>query len=365
MNNLRGKNVVKPKVIEAWTGPGRKDEKITVFKPEYDAIHIDMNKRGNTEWWYFDAHLDNGYIVVGFFRAKHERTGKTGVEITIYKPDGEKIQNVYDYKHSDLIASKELADIKIGKNFIKVDYSNERFPVYEVFLDEDGYGFNLKYTAEVPGWMPGKGYTKFGDLGEFGWVIPVPKAKVEGSIKVNNETMPVKGIGYHDHNWITLNLIKIVDFWHWGRIYSQNFTVVFAYIKCNKKMDDSVIQVFMLAKKDEILLSTGEFDLIQSGYRYDQKARNDYPQKLEISLYAKHKVILNVENIVDSENMLSDFNPILRILAKGILKLNPGYFRFNSNFSILVDQDGTLVEEKGKCLHEFVILKHPKYKDQI
>ena len=63
MNNMKKKNVEKPKVVEAWTGPGRKDEKITLFKPEYDAIHIDMNKRGNTEWWYFDAILDNGYIV--------------------------------------------------------------------------------------------------------------------------------------------------------------------------------------------------------------------------------------------------------------------------------------------------------------
>jgi len=47
-----------------------------------------MDKKGNAEWWYFDARFDNGFMVVGFFRAKHERTGKTGVEITIYKPDG-------------------------------------------------------------------------------------------------------------------------------------------------------------------------------------------------------------------------------------------------------------------------------------
>ncbi|MHA1457324.1 MAG: hypothetical protein ACTSR5_15325 [Promethearchaeota archaeon] len=63
----------KPIITEAWTGPGRKDEKITVFKPEFDAIHIDMKQRGNSEWWYFDARLDNGYTVVAFFRAKHER----------------------------------------------------------------------------------------------------------------------------------------------------------------------------------------------------------------------------------------------------------------------------------------------------
>ena len=116
------------KIKEAWLGPGRKDGKIKLIKPKDDALHIDMEKKGTREWWYFDARLDNGYTVVGFFRAKHERTGKTGVEITIYKPNGEKIQNVIDYLYSDLIASPDLPDVQIGKNYIKVDYSNKELP---------------------------------------------------------------------------------------------------------------------------------------------------------------------------------------------------------------------------------------------
>ena len=354
MENKKNK---KPEVIEAWSGPGRKDEKITVFKPEYDAIHIDMKQRGNSEWWYFDARLDNGYTVVAFFRAKHERSGKTGVEITIYKPNDEKIQNVYDYKRSDLKASHELADVQIGNNYIKVDYSNEKFPTYEIFLDEGEFGFHLKYTAEVPGWMPGKGYTKFGDLGEFGWVVPLPKAKVEGTIKVHDETISVKGMGYHDHNWITLNMIKIVNYWHWGRIYSENLTVVYAYIQSNKKMDKYIIPVLMLAINDKIILSTGEYELRENDFQYDDKAKNNYPLSLEFVLPNQNIITLKVENIIDSDYMLSEFNPILRFLAKNVLKLNPGYFRLNSKFEINFDYHGTLFKEKGNTLHEMVILK--------
>ena len=354
MENKKNK---KPEVIEAWSGPGRKDEKITVFKPEYDAIHIDMKQRGNSEWWYFDARLDNGYTVVAFFRAKHERSGKTGVEITIYKPNDEKIQNVYDYKRSDLKVSHELADVQIGKNYIKANYSNEKFPTYEIFLDEGEFGFHLKYTAEVPGWMPGKGYTKFGDLGEFGWVVPLPKAKVEGTIKVHDETISVKGMGYHDHNWITLNMIKIVNYWHWGRIYSENLTVVYAYIQSNKKMDKYIIPVLMLAKNDKIILSTGEYELRENDFQYDDKAKNNYPLSLEFALPNQNIITLKVENIIDSDYMLSEFNPILRFLAKNVLKLNPGYFRLNSKFEINFDYNGTLFKEKGNTLHEMVILK--------
>lgn len=354
MDNKKNKKV---EVIEAWSGPGRKDEKITVFKPEYDAMHIDMKKRGNSEWWYFDARLDNGYTVVAFFRAKHERSGKTGVEITIYKPNDEKIQKVYDYKRSDLKVSRELADIQIGKNFIRVDYSNEKFPIYEIFLDEGEFGLHLKYTAEIPGWMPGKGYTKFGELGVFGWVVPLPKAKVDGTIKVHNETISVKGMGYHDHNWITLNMIKILNYWHWGRIYSENLTVVYAYIQSNKKMENYIIPVLMLAKNDKIILSTGEYVLKEKDFQYDDKAKNNYPLSLEFELPNQNKITLKVENIIDSDNMLSDFNPILRFLAKNVLKLNPGYFRLNSKFEINFDYNGSSFKEKGNTLHEMVILK--------
>jgi len=354
---LENKKNKKLEITEAWSGPGRRDEKITVFKPEYDAIHIDMKKRGNSEWWYFDARLDNGYTVVAFFRAKHERSGKTGVEITIYKPNGEKIQNVYDYQRSDLKASHELANVQIGKNYIKVDHSNEKFPKYEVFLDEGEFGLHLKYTAEVPGYMPGKGYTKFGNLGEFGWVIPLPKAKVEGTIKVHNENISVKGIGYHDHNWITLNMIKIVDYWHWGRFYSENFTVVYAYIKCNKKLDGYVIKVLMIAKNDDIILSTGEYEFMEDKFQYDDIAKNKYPLNLDFAFSEQNKITLRVENVIDSVHMLSEFNPILRFLAKNLLKLNPGYFRLNSKFEINFDYRGTSFKENGNTLHELVILK--------
>ena len=203
------------KIKEVWSGPGKKDGKISEFKPENDGLHIDMEKRGNFEWWYFDARLDNGYMAVGFFRAKHERTGKTGVEITIYKPNGEKIQRIFDYEHSDLVATKENANVRIGKNYIKVDYSNGKLPEYEIFLDEEDIGIHLNFTPKIKGWMPGEGFVEFGTLGQFGWAVAIPRADVKGTIKVDNKKIEVKGIGYHDHNWITFNLVRVVEYWHW------------------------------------------------------------------------------------------------------------------------------------------------------
>ena len=345
------------KIIEAWTGPGRKDGKVTEFKPEYDALHIDMSKKGNAEWWYFDAQLDNGFMVVGFFRAKHERTGKTGVEITIYKPNGEKIQNVYDYSRQDLKVTKEDANLSIGKNYIKVDYTNEKLPTYEVYLNEGDYGFHLKFKAVVQSWIPGNGYTKFGEMGHFGWCVPLPRADVEGTIKVDGETITVKGIGYHDHNWLSFNLVRVVEYWYWGRIYSDNFTIVFAFIKCNKKMDNYKIKVLMLAKDEKILESTGEYEISQEEFQFNEVVNNSYPRILKFSKGNQMNITLKVQEIIDGDNLLFELSPILRFAVKYLLRLKPGYFRLKSKFNIEIKLDGESYKEQGTTLHEMVVAK--------
>ncbi|MFX1315956.1 MAG: lipocalin-like domain-containing protein [Promethearchaeota archaeon] len=345
------------KIKEAWSGPGKRDEVITEFKPEYDALHIDMNKKGNAEWWYFDARLDNEYVIVGFFRAKHERTGKTGVEIVIYQPDGKKIQKVFDYDHSDLSVSDDRADVRIGNNFIKVDYSNEKLPSYEIFIDEDDIGFHLRYNAKVHGWMPGKGYTQFGKLGHFGWCVALPKADVEGTIRINNEQLSVKGIGYHDHNWLNFNMVRVVDYWYWGRLYSDTFTFIFAYIKCNKKMENYPIRVLMLAKDENIILSTGEYEITEKDFQYDEKAQNNYPKTLIFKISNQQQILLEVQEIIDSDNLLFELSPVLRFIAKYLLRLKPGYFRFNSKFNIDLLYNGKTYKEQGNTLHEMVIVK--------
>ncbi|MFX1400110.1 MAG: lipocalin-like domain-containing protein [Promethearchaeota archaeon] len=345
------------KIKEVWLGPGKKDGYIREFKPENDGLHIDMNKKGTFEWWYFDARLDNGYMAVGFFRAKHERTGKTGVEITIYKPNGEKIQKIFNYRRSDLKASKENANVRIGNNYIKVDYLSQELPIYEIFLDEDDLGIHLIYKPKLRGWMPGEGFTEFGTLGQFGWSVAIPRAEVEGKIKLNNEEIAVKGIGYHDHNWLTFNLVRVVQYWYWGRIYSENFTIIYAYIKCNKRMDNYPISILMVAKGEQILLSTGEFELIEKTFQYNEQAGNKYPKFLMFKLSEQQKISLEVQKIIDADNLLFELSPIVRFLAKTLLRIKPGYFRLNSKYIIEYLYEDTVFKEIGNTLHEMVIVK--------
>jgi len=346
----------KKKIYEAWTGPGRKDEEITKFLPEHDGIHIDINEKGTAEWWYFDAILDNGYTVVGFFRARHERTGETGVEIMVYKPNDEKIQKVVDYKRTDFTIAEKTADLSIGKNYIKVDYSNKKLPTYEIFLDEDDMGVHLTYKSKVEGWMPGKGEAQFGNKGHFGWAVAIPQADVEGTIKVEGKEMSVKGVGYHDHNWLNFGMPLYLKYWYMGHYFAGDFSFIYAYIKCNKRMDYYPIQVAMLAKGEDIFLSSGEYELIAEDFEYNEKANNKYPKSLTFKFAENQTITMKVERIVDADNLLNEFGPLVRFIGKHLLRLKPGYFRFNSKVEFDMVIEGESFKEKGDMLHEQIIL---------
>ncbi|GAF96936.1 unnamed protein product, partial [marine sediment metagenome] len=164
-------------------------------------------------------------------------------------------------------------------------------------------------------------------------------------------------IGYHDHNWITFNLVRVVEYWHWGRVYSDNFTIIYAYIKCNKKMDNYPINILMIAKGEEIIHSTGEFEFIQKGFTYNEKAGNKYTNSITFKLSDRQSISLNVQKIIDADNLLFELSPILRFLAKNVLRIKPGYFRLKSEYLIDYFHQGKIYKEKGDTLHEMVIVK--------
>jgi hypothetical protein len=69
------------------------------------------------------------------------------------------------------------------------------------------------------------------------------------------------------------------------------------------------------------------------------------------------KATLKMKRILEAQDMLENFSPVLRFLAKNILRIKPGYFRLESDFELDVIRDGKSVKETGTTLHEIVLFK--------
>ncbi len=345
-------------VKEGWLGPGRQDGRIEPLKPEDDGLHTDLRRRGSYEWWYFDAHLDSGHTIIVFFHASNPNPGlqgKTGIEFVLLDPDCHRTQEFFAHPKSEFSAATDRPDVKIGRNSMKAEQADGQLVVYEIDVDEPGLGCHLRYTAEVNGWKPGSGYSHFGDMGYFAWVVPIPRAAVSGTIKVGQDTWAVSGVGYHDHNWLNFQFPRIINYWMWGRVYSESFTLAYAYIQCNDKVENHVVNALMLADGAEVILSTGEFEFGQEAFQYDERARHRFPRSIKIKAHDTFEASLQVNRVLEAQDLLENYNLLLRLAARHLLRLKPGYFRLNSEFSLSVGFPGQIRTETGITMQEIVI----------
>jgi hypothetical protein len=361
MNKGQEPEVEKKRLVnEGWLGPGRRDGTIVPLEPAEDGLHIDIHKKGEYEWWYFDAHLETGHTIVVFFYAANPNPGlggKPGVEITLLRPDGSKTQKLIPFGKSDFKALRDKAEVKMGANHLETRQQPGELPVYVVHVEDQDLSCHLEFKAQVNGWKPGTGLSRFGELGTFAWVVPFARASVTGIINDKGQVLEIKGVGYHDHNWLDFPFPTIIDYWMWGRIYSAHYTISYAFIQCNAKVDHHKVMVLMMADGEEVKLSTGQFEFSKEDFDYDQRANHRYPKKVTISVPNELVVSLRVRKILESQNMLDNFSLPLRLIAKYLLRLRPGYFRLLSDFEINATREGKSNKETGTALHEIVLFR--------
>jgi predicted secreted hydrolase len=206
-----------------------------------DAFH-DSTAPRFTEWWYFDAMFDNGYSIqlnVRFLSIIKNRFALIYKRTDIYK-DGKLIKHYRKrYSLKDYDASKEIPCVKLdGKEVIKgfVDKKTGNL-MYDLSFEIENTSANLRFKSCTKGW---KGTNPGGD----GWAVIIPRAEVNGKIKVNDEEIDVKGIGYHDHNWdVRYSATQNNHGWFWGKIYSNNFTITWATIYKNKEIGQPLLVI--------------------------------------------------------------------------------------------------------------------------
>ena len=180
-------------------------------------------------------------------------------------------------------------------------------------------------------------------------------------IRINGQAMPVKGIGYHDHNVVTADMRRILSRWHWGRLYADDFTLLYAYVITKKRFGNAASKPLMLAYKDQIILSSGEMQVREDNFVHHTIADRTYPRQLEIIVPGHLSLHFTVREVIDAHDLLADLvplfrNPLLKGAAKKLIG-RPGWFRFSSDYVLKVTHAGQTFERRGVTLHEMVALE--------
>ena len=205
--------------------------------PADDGFHGAKNII-DIEWWYFDAVFDNEYSVHVGFRLYHIKGfGVLQQRINIYY----KGTSISETKKRDILkyadSSKDDPNISVKNNrYVSFDmdhYKKTDEWRYHISLDINDVGVDLVFTGATPGWKIETDTTC--------WTVPLPKAKVTGTITLHGKPIEVSGVGYHDHNWGYSPVTVIQNQgWYWGRITSETLHLTWANTISSRNEQDLI-----------------------------------------------------------------------------------------------------------------------------
>ena len=181
-----------------------------------DSLHF-------SEWWYFDAILNKEYSmqliiqVVGMVNQHFVRA-----KINLYKAGEVYAAEEHIYWPDEFYASSSIPLIILDDTQIMKGSVEEGQWVYDVALSLDDIAVDLQFVGSTPGWK--------GDVPVGYWAVPLPKAEVHGTISVDQLTLQVHGIGYHDHNWEITAFAGVNFGWIWGKTHAGQYTMTYSTI---------------------------------------------------------------------------------------------------------------------------------------
>jgi hypothetical protein len=336
----------------------------TSIAPWEDGARTD-GSAGTYEWWYFDAHLaDGAKLVVSFMDkdiAEPQKPLSPLLRLNLELPDGRQFEKLVHYPRSEWSAARDHADVRLGENRFTGDLHR-----YRIQATAEEISVDVTLTGEVPPWRPSTGYMVFGAKRslEFAWLPSVPEGAVTVSYSIGGDRHETTGVGYHDHNWGNVGLMKVVHDWYWARGQAGPYSVIASYITAAKQYGFEPIPIFMLAH-DKVLVAddpakvtferekiytdqtTGKPVATTTRYTY-----RDGEDRYVVSFTRTHD--LSVSRMIDT------ITGVQRIAAR-LAQFDGAYLRFAGDLEIVRYRGGELVEtHKDDAIWELMYFGHAR-----
>lgn len=258
-----------------------------------DVAHLeDPTERPDYfEWWYFDATTDSGERIVYEFHYSNFFLSPRipSLLLQIRTPDGKVLSKGHMFRggwqsEGRVSASSTQVDVRFGdRGFVRGTY-----PVYQVSMEHETIGANLKFQFATPGWKAPKdvwfplAFYDEATKDEFSHLI-MPDADVEGEIRVGSKVTSVRGKGYHDHQWGNIAFRDVISHWYWGRAISGDRKLCF--MSSGRAPDGDrypeEVNGLLVLDKGQIVLATNQVRFTASDFIHDDLTDKDVPHTLQ------------------------------------------------------------------------------------
>ncbi len=326
-----------------------------------DGFRTDLEP-GKYEWWYFDAHLDDGTVVVIVFMSrpyvdiKGEAVPVVNVRVTT--PDGIEHKSTVKIPKDSFRASRDRCDVKIGKSWMTGDLKR-----YRIHVETKRIGADILLEGVTPAWRPATGYCFFGKEEEkyFAWLAAVPYGRVTGELSVNGARRTIRGSGYHDHNWGNIELVKIMNNWWWSRAQFGDYTIITSEMTATERYGRLRIPVFLLANRGTIILEDSRnMKLLRYGAALHPVSGKPVENRLSF-VYADPGNGVTADYTLERKKDILVFDllrmvPSWKAFAARCIGVRPWYHRIQGDATLDLDIKGKKESMKAGTVYELMYL---------
>ncbi|MFC1584764.1 hypothetical protein ACFL5V_04380 [Fibrobacterota bacterium] len=181
------------------SGQGR----LTQYKDLKD--HPQKSKTYNEFWTYHFSLNGNMQVILNYSRADlgKLKSPVCGSDLSIIGFKGKTYTVAREYPRAKFKFSDDKQQLNVHENiWFKGALPGEHQVYFKTKKKDIFYFIDLRFTDIVPGMTWGDGVFKLGSE-KVGVFIHIPRAKVDGTIIINTDTVKVSGLGYMDHTFQT------------------------------------------------------------------------------------------------------------------------------------------------------------------
>ncbi|MGH4036711.1 MAG: hypothetical protein ACRQFF_02555 [Sphaerochaeta sp.] len=316
---------------------------MTKFLKE-DAMHIDFpinNRDKEFEWWYFDAALDNGdhFVVMYSTNDTRLKPRRPSVRTNIYEHNGNEIKEILDFKETEVSFDYSKCDAKFGDQYC-IDQGDH----FEIYTNINGNGAHLMLYPQKPSWTrPSKGKM-------MGWTVAVPCGKIEGVLFKNGKEVPVKGTGYHDHNWGSEPMGNQFSNWYWGKVHTDDISIDYGVMIPINPKKKPIVSLLAFDNNSAIVQGSMKDILFNNSVEVNKVSKEPV-----LGFNIAHQLKINVNKIGFKLDLVIDLKKIV-MRDKAQFKGSESAYRYIGDEVMKVKRNGTTKTYKTSSLHEIVFL---------
>ncbi len=324
------------------------------FNPADDGPHPSAEP-GYFEWWYYDATFEDGTSVTLALYSAQLFAGdrRPAVLVNLLDTSG-KSRAAYHAFEPGTASFGQAGEVSVaGSSARRIGDRAVRVIASGRTAEGEALEVDLTFEGTMPGFKAGGGEVRLDGKVALGWVVPMPRARVEGSVRIAGVERRVRGHGYHDHNWGELNLLDTMGYWYWGRLTSDQATVVYANVNFREALGVPPLTMVVAGDAERFRAVEVSPEFIPVGETYLAGANRVVPRGLVIrsdTLGLRLASVKTLEAVDFTPSVSWYLRPFVRRVS------HPAYVRQLCTYQLTTHVDGLPAASSGRGIAEYMYI---------